>query len=68
MDPLREVMTIKEASELWRKPLGTIKAACMGQHGYPPRFRSDECRQSGKIWLITRKGMERVYGKQPDEQ
>ena len=38
MDPLREVMTIKEASELWRKLLGTIKAACMGQHGYPPRF------------------------------
>ncbi len=49
MEPLKEVMTIKEASELWRKPLGTIKAACMGQHGYSPRFRPDECRQSGKI-------------------
>ena len=54
---LKDVMTIKEAAELWGRPVATIKAACMGQKGYPPRFRPDECRQSGSIWLITRADM-----------
>lgn len=65
---LKDVMTIKEAAELWGRPVATIKAACMGQKGYPPRFRPDECRQSGSIWLITRAGMERLYGKQPEKK
>ena len=65
---LKDVMTIKEAADLWGRPGATIKAACMGQKGYPPRFREDECRQSGSIWLITRAGMERLYGKQPEKK
>lgn len=68
METLKEVMTIKEASELWGKALDTLKSACRGQKGYPPRFREDECRQSGSIWLITRAGMERLYGKQPGKK
>ena len=68
MEPLKEVMTIKEASELWGKALDTLKSACRGQKGYPPRFREDECRQSGSIWLITRSGMERLYGKQSEKK
>lgn len=56
-------MTTAEAAELWNIPVVTIKQACSGQRGYPPRFTSEECRKSGHIWLVTRAGMERVYGK-----
>lgn len=60
---IEEVMTTAEAAERWSIPVVTIKQACSGQRGYPPRFTSEECRKSGHIWLVTRAGMERVYGK-----
>lgn len=65
MKILNEVLTTIEASECWNIPQITIKKACAGQKGYPPRFTSDECRKSGKTWLVTRQGMERLYGKEP---
>ncbi len=65
MKILNEVLTTIEASEYWNIPQITIKKACAGQKGYPPRFTSDECRKSGKTWLVTRQGMERLYGKEP---
>jgi hypothetical protein len=58
-----EVMTTTEAAERWKVSVVAIKKACSGQRGYPPRFTSEECRKSGHIWLVTRTGMERVYGK-----
>lgn len=63
MKLIEKVMTTAEAAELWNIPVVTIKQACSGQRGYPPRFTSEECRKSGHIWLVTRAGMERVYGK-----
>lgn len=65
MKVLDEVLTTKEASERWNISRDTIKTACLGQKGYPPRFTSDECRKSGGTWLVTRQGMERLYGKEP---
>ena len=55
---LVEVMTAVEAAELWRMGQATVRAACVAG-----RFRSEECRQSGKVWLVTRAGMRRVYGR-----
>lgn len=59
-----DIMTTAEASKRWNISLNTIKSACLGQKGYPPRFTSDECRKSESAWLVTRQGMERLYGKE----
>lgn len=62
MNVLDEVMTVSEAARRWGKDVRTIRQACTYYKGNPPRFTSDEVRQSGRTWLITMEGMERVYG------
>lgn len=62
MNVLDEVMTVSEAARRWDKDVRTIRQACTYYKGNPPRFASDEVRQSGRTWLITMEGMERVYG------
>lgn len=59
---LDRVLTVNEAAELYGVSQDTLKHACAGQHGFPPRFTPDECRKSGRYWLVTRAGMERLYG------
>lgn len=63
---LDEVMTIPEASERYGVPATTIKSACAGQKGIPPIFTGYECRKSGRNWLVTKMGMDRVYGGHKD--
>lgn len=65
MNVLDEVMTVAEAAERWGKSSITIRQACTGYKKAPPRFRSDETRQSGATWLITIEGMTRVFGEEP---
>ena len=43
-------------------PATTIKSACAGQKGNSPAFTEYECRKSGKTWLVTKAGMDRLYG------
>lgn len=62
MNVLDEVMTVSEAARRWGKDVRTIRQACTYYKGNPPRFTSDEVRQSGRTWLITMEGMECVYG------
>lgn len=62
MRVIDEVMTTSEAAELWGLSIETVKKACQGQRGLPPRFQTDEFRKSGRTWLVTRAGMERLYG------
>lgn len=64
-EALNAVMTATEAAERWNKPVRTVRQACTGQKGYPPRFNEGEYRQSGKVWLITVDGMTRVFGDEP---
>lgn len=54
------VYTAVEAAEIWGLGSSTVKRAC--QTG---RFAPWEARKSGGIWLVTRAGMERVYGPKP---
>lgn len=44
---INEIYSTTEASKLWGMAIQTIKQNCLGQKGYPPRFREDECRKSG---------------------
>lgn len=59
-----DVLTSAEAAERWGISPVTIKQACAGQRNTPPRFTKDECRKSKGTWLVTRYGMERLYGKE----
>ena len=61
---LENVFTASEAAARWGLHCRTIISACAGQRGFPPRFKSGECRKAGGTWLITREGMERLYGKE----
>ena len=56
-----KVLTAVEAAELYGKEESTVKKAC--QVG---RFHAHEARKTGKVWLVTRAGMERLYGPQPE--
>lgn len=61
-----DVMTSTEAAERWNISPATVKHACTGQKGLPPRLTDDECRKSKGTWLVTRQGMERLYGKEKE--
>ena len=58
-----DVMTTQEASERYHRTAHTIKQACDSG-----RLTGEECRKSGGVWLITREGMERLYGKEQPKQ
>lgn len=64
MNVIDEVMTTSEAAERWGLSIETIKNSCQGQKGLPPRFIEGEFRKSGRLWLVTRTGMERLYGEE----
>ncbi|WP_311515956.1 helix-turn-helix domain-containing protein [uncultured Megasphaera sp.] len=65
MNIIDEVLTTTEAARRWKVSQVTVKQACSGQKGYPPRFTTTECRKSGSTWLVTRQGMIRLYGEEP---
>lgn len=60
---LDDVMTTQEAGERWNVPADSIKQCCLKRYA-KKQFADDEARKSGKNWLVTRQGMERLYGKE----
>lgn len=65
---INDVFTAKEAATRWGVAHATIKFACGGQKNSPPRFTNAECRKAGGTWLVTRAGMERLYGEEKVEE
>lgn len=66
---LDDVMGLGEAAERWNMARITLKKACAGQNGSAPRFIvGEECKKSGGIWLVTRAGMERLYGEEENSR
>mgnify|MGYP001642861474 CR=1 FL=1 len=59
-----DVMSAAEAAERWGISPVTVKQACSGQRNTPPRFTNSECRKSKGTWLVTKQGMERLYGEE----
>lgn len=57
-----DVMTTTEAAERWGVSATTIKLYCLGTKNQTPKFNKNEYRKSGKVWLVTKSGMERVFG------
>lgn len=64
---IEKVMTLAEASVRWGVPVTTLKSACLGQKGLAPRFSHEECRKSGRTWLVTVEGMNRLYAKEDEK-
>lgn len=54
---IKDVMTVSEATEIWNLGITTIRKLI--ERG---RFLEDEHRKSKGTWLVTRKGMERLFG------
>ena len=61
---LDDVMTTQEAGERWKVPADSIKQCCLKRYAIK-QFTDNEARKSGRNWLVTRHGMERLYGEEP---
>lgn len=59
---LDDVMTTQEAAERWNVTADSLKQNCRGR--VKNGFKEGEFKKSGKMWLVTRQGMERLYGKE----
>ncbi|WP_105176835.1 helix-turn-helix domain-containing protein [Clostridium cagae] len=56
--PLDEVMTFAEASEKWGLGESTLRSTIRTDR----LVEGVDYKKSGKVWLITKEAMERVYG------
>ncbi|SFI12338.1 MULTISPECIES: helix-turn-helix domain-containing protein [unclassified Bacillus (in: firmicutes)] len=56
--PLFSVYTTREAEQLWGLAENTVNKWC--NRG---KFHENEARKSGKVWLVTCEGMERLTRK-----
>ena len=59
---LDDIMTTQEAAERWNVTADALKQNCRGR--VKNGFKEGEFKKSGKMWLVTRQGMERLYGKE----
>ena len=59
---LDDIMTTQEAAERWNVTADSLKQNCRGR--VKNGFKEGEFKKSGKMWLVTRQGMERLYGKE----
>lgn len=59
---LKNVLTAAEAEREWNLRPPTVRSSCLHK-----RFRPNEARRSGRDWLVTVAGMERLYGPRPPQ-
>lgn len=59
-----DIMTIAEASERFGRAASTLKQACLSGR----LAEGEECRKSGGVLLVTKQGLERLYGKEHPTQ
>ena len=59
---LDDIMTTQEAAERWNVTADSLKQNC--RRRVKNGFKEGEFKKSGKMWLVTRQGMERLYGKE----
>lgn len=63
-----DIMTTGEAAARWELSPVSVKHLCTGIQGRSPRLSERECRKSGNGWLVTRQGMERLYGEERSQK
>ena len=52
---LDEVITAKEAAEIYNVNIATVRRWCTGQDGLPPQLPKGSFRKSGGTWLLLKK-------------
>ena len=57
---INDVMSTTEAGLRWGVTANSLVQNCQGR--VKNGFRPGEYRKSGNVWLVTRAGMERLYG------
>lgn len=67
MNALNEVLTVKEAANIWELTADSINQNCRGRVKGQKAFTDEEKRKSAGTWLVTRAGMTRVYGEAPEK-
>ncbi len=72
MKAIDEVMTLMEAKKRWQVPESTLRNYASGYRRADgkevlPIFNEDECRKSAGTFLVTRQGMQRIFGDAPGE-
>lgn len=60
MPDLKDIHAAAEAARLWGLDRDTVKKACREKR----LIEGTECKKSGGTWIVTREGMERLYGQQ----
>jgi hypothetical protein len=63
MNDLFDILTLQEAGELWNKDDSTLRRVIAG----PQFVENTDYRKSGKVYLVRRAAMERVYGAIQDQ-
>lgn len=63
MDILNNVITVKEAMELYGVDATTVRRWCAGQGKTPPRLPEGTYRKSGATWLMLKKYTDALNGK-----
>ena len=58
---LEDVMITQETAERWNVTADALKQNWRGR--LKNGFKEGEFRKSGKMWLVTRQAMERLYGR-----
>lgn len=62
ISPLLLVYATTEAAMLWNRSAEEIRSAAAGAGHRAARLGDGERRQAGKLWLVTRDAMEKLYG------
>ncbi|KNF07376.1 hypothetical protein CLPU_17c00010 [Gottschalkia purinilytica] len=58
-----EMITAQEAGELWGLSESTLRKVFFNiENGKSNKFKENEYRKSGKVWLVKRSAMYREYG------
>jgi hypothetical protein len=67
MPNLNNIYTAAEAAILWELEESTVRRACWEERLRPGIETRKSPPKDRGIWLVTREGMERLYGKRKDD-
>lgn len=62
INPLLLVFSTVEAAHIWNRDSGVVRSAAGGAGHAAARMHEGDRRKSGRIWLVRREAMERLFG------
>ena len=62
MSPLLLVFSTVEGADIWSRDSGVVRSAAGGAGHMNARMHEEERKKSGRVWLVTRSAMERLFG------